>query len=55
MRTCTPSPSIGTVAVDATGDEASNKGVDDVWKIDSSIDESSPLQRGDIGNDQTVD
>jgi hypothetical protein len=42
-KTHTPSPSIGTVPVDTTGDETSDKGIDDVGKIDRSVDESSPL------------
>jgi hypothetical protein len=54
-KTYTPSPSIGTVSIDTTSDETSNKGIDDVGKIDCSVDECSPLKGSDIGNDQTVD
>jgi hypothetical protein len=55
MSTDTPSPTIGTVTIDTTGNETSDKGIDDVGKIDRSVDESSPLKRSDIGNDQAVD
>jgi hypothetical protein len=55
MSTDTPSPTIGTVTIDTTGNETSDEGIDDVGKIDRSVDESSPLKRSDIGNDQAVD
>jgi hypothetical protein len=54
-KTYTPSPSIGTVSIDTTSDETSDKGVDDVGKIDRSVDKCSPLKRSDVGNDQAVD
>ena len=54
-KTYTPSPSIGTVSIDTTSDETSDKSIDDVRKIDRSVDESSPLKGSDVGNNQTVD
>lgn len=53
--TYTPPPAIGTITVDTTGNETSDKGVDDVGKVNRSVYESSPLKGSDIGNDQTVD
>jgi len=54
IDTDAPSPSIHAVAIDATRNETSDKGIDDVGKIDRSVDESSPLKRSDIGDDQAV-
>jgi hypothetical protein len=51
----TPSPAILAVTVDPTGNETTDEGIDNVRKVDRSVDESSPLERGDVGNNQTID
>jgi hypothetical protein len=51
----TPSPSILTVSIDPLGDESANESVHNIRQVDCAIDKCSPLQRGDVGNDKTVD
>ena len=36
------------------GDESTDEGVDHIRQIDSTVNECSPLKRGDVGDDKTV-
>lgn len=54
-QTHSPSPSVLAVAVDAFNDETGHECVEDVWDVDASRDECSPLQGRDVGDDKTVD
>lgn len=52
--TYTPSPAVCAVGVDPTRDIASDERVEHVRQVDGAVDERSPLQGGNIGNQETI-